>query len=252
MLCFRNLAALATMSSTGATAIDAGEVGSLVLPYQDGYCVIPSASTKNLRAVFADDQTVSVIALLGVTSGADISGYDVNFVSTSTLYNLQVTQDYRTNAHQTGNIAALFATAQTGDTFDVAMPATTNDVIAHQLWIGDGVRVKGHISTPRSVLGGAEIVQPPSGAIFASQRPSWRKYSVSLPAVTDAQWSDPGGLIELESLGNGAEALFLPAGVSTDGARVGALAIHGAVTGFNSQQIRRGLRAVTFDITECR
>ena len=252
MLCFRNLASLATMSSTGATAINTTEAATLKLPYKGGYCVIPASGTKNLRAVLSGTKPVSVVALLGVTSSADIDDYDVNFVSTSTLYSLGVTQDYRVAAHQTGTIAALFASAQSGTTFDLELPATTNAVQALQFWIGDGVRVKGHVSMPRAVLGGAEIVQPPSGAIFASARPSWRKYSVSLPAVTDAQWSDPGGLMELESMGNGTEALFLPGGVSTDGARVGALAIHGAITGFNSQQIRRGLRSVTFDITEGR
>lgn len=252
MLCFKNLASLATMSSTGATAINTTEAATLKLPDKGGYCVIPASSTKNLRAVLSSTQTVSVVALLGVTSSADIDDYEVNFVSTSTLYNREVIQDYRKNAHQTGTIAALYDVAQSGTTFDIELPATTNAVQVLQFWIGDGVRVKGHISMPRSVLGGSEIVQPSSGAIFASSRPAWRKYSVSLPAVTDAQWLDPGGLMELESMGNGTEALFLPAGVSTDGARVGALAIHGAITGFNSQQIRRGLRSVTFDITEGR
>ena len=104
----------------------------------------------------------------------------------------------------------------------------------------------------RVSLGGSEIVQPPSGAIFVADRPAWRKYSVTLPAVTDAQWHDAGGLIELESSGNGTEALVLPGGVSSDGVRVGLLAIHGAITNFSAQQIKRGVRAVTFEITECR
>lgn len=252
MLCFKNLASLTTLTSTGATAINTTEAATLKGAYKSGYCVIPASSTKNLRAVFASTKTVSVCALLGVTSSADISAYDPNFISTTTLYSLRVTQDLRAAAHQTGNYAALYAEAQAGVTFDIALSATSQAVQVRQLWIGDGVRVKGHVSMQRGVFGGSEIVQPPSGAIFTATRPSWRKYSVSLPAVTDTQWGDAGGLMELESLGNGAEALFMPNGVSSDGARVGLLAIHGAVTGFNSQQIRQGLRAVTFDITECR
>lgn len=252
MLCFKNLASLATLSSTGATAIDTTEAATLKRAQKDGCCVIPASGNKNLRAVLSSTQSVSVCALLGVTSSANIDDYDLNFVSTSTLYSIGVTQDYRVAAHQTGSIVSIFEAAQSGTTFDIELPATSQAVQVRQLWIGDGVRVKGFIGMQRGVLGGSEIVQPPSGAIFTSTRPSWRKYSVTLPAVTDAQWNDEGGLIELESLGNGAEVLFMPAGVSSDSARVGLLAIHGAISGFNSQQLRRGLRAVTFDITEGR
>jgi hypothetical protein len=252
MLCFKNLVSLATLSSTGTTAVNLTEAATLKRALKDGFCTFPAASDKTLRAVFAADQVVSVFAMLGAVCLDDISGYDPNFISASTLVNKQLDQDLRARAHQTENFVAVYDSAQTGDTFDLELSATSSAVYTRQLWIGDGVRVKGHLSMQRSAQGGAEIVQIPSGATFVSTRPTWRKYSVALSAVTDAQWGDAGGLMELESLGNGTEALFMPQGVSSDAARVGLLAIHGVVTNFSVQQLRRGLRAVTFDITECR
>lgn len=252
MLCFRNLASLATLSSTGATAIDTTEAATLKRAQKDGYCVIPASGGKTLRAVFGSSKPVSVMALLGVTSAADIPNYGPNFINVTQGLSTQLDQSLRLAAKQTENYVCVFSSNETGTTFEIEFSATSQAVQVRQLWIGDGVRVKGFIGMPRGVLGGSEIVQPPSGAVFPSARPSWRKYSVTLPAVTDAQWNDEGGLIELESLGNGAEVLFMPAGVSSDAPRVGLLAIHGFITGFNSQQLRRGLRAVTFDITESR
>ena len=252
MLCFKNLVSLATFSSTGTTPVNLTEAATLKQPLKDGFCTFPSASDKTLRAVFAADQDVSVFAMLGAVCLDDITGYDPNFISASTLVNKQLDQDLRASAHQTENYVAVYAAAQSGDTFDLELSATSSAVYARQLWIGDGVRVKGLMSMQRSSQGGAEIVQPTSGAIFSAARPSWRKYSVTLPAVTDAQWGDDGGLIELESMGNGTEVLFMPQGVSSDAARVGLLAIHGVMTNFSAQQLRKGLRAVTFEITECR
>ena len=252
MLCFKNLASLATLTSAGATAINTTEAATLKTAYKAGFCTIPATSTKTLRAVFGADQSVSVCALLGVTCSADIASYAPNFISASTLSNKVLSQDLRALAHQSDTFAALFDSAQSGDTFDFEFSATAAAVQVRQLWIGDGIRNLPHISMQRVSLGGSEIVQLSSGATYVADRPAWRKYSVTLPAVTDAQWSDAGGLIELESGGNGTEALLMPGGVSTDGARVGLLAIHGAITNFSAQQLRRGLRAVTFDITECR
>jgi hypothetical protein len=251
MLCFKNLASLATLTSTGATAINTTEAATLKLAYKAGYCVIPAASTKTIHLA-CSSQKIGVMALLGVTSSADITNYDPNFINVTQGLSTQLEQSLRSAAHQTSNYVCVFSGNEAGTSFDIEFSATAQAVQVRQLWFGDGVRVKGHISMQRSALGGAEIVQPPSGAIFAATRPAWRKYSVTLPDVTDAQWSDAGGLMELESMGNGTEALFMPGGVSTDAPRVGLLAIHGAVTNFTAQQIRRGLRAVTFDITECR
>ena len=252
MLCFKNLASLATLTSTGTTAINTTEAATLKHSLKDGFCTFPAASDKTLRAVFAASQNVGVFALLGVVCLDDINNYDPNFINVTQLVNTQLAQSLRARAHQTENYVCVYSSNEPGTTFDLELSATSSAVYARQLWIGDGVRVKGLISMQRSSQGGAEIVQPTSGAIFSAARPSWRKYGVTLPAVTDAQWSDDGGLIELESMGNGTEVLFMPQGVSSDAARVGLLAIHGVVTNFSAQQLRRGLRAVTFEITECR
>jgi hypothetical protein len=252
MICFKNLASLATLTSTGTTAINTTEAATLKRALKDGFCTFPAASDKTLRAVFAADQNVSVFAMLGVVCLDDISGYDPNFISASTLVNKQLDQDLRARAHQTENFVAVYAAAQTGDTFDLELSVTSSAVYARQLWIGDGVRNLPGINMQRVSLGGAEIVQLTSGATFVSARPSWRKYSVTLPYVTNEQWHDAGGLIELESSGNGTEALIMPGGVSSDSARVGLLAVHGVITNFSAQQIKRGVRAVTFEITECR
>ncbi len=252
MLCFKNLVSLATMQNAGATAINLTQAATLKNTYKDGYCTFPAAGGKVLRLQFAASQNISVFALLGVSSTADITNYDPDFISPSTLANKKLSQSLRARAHQSENYVAVYSAAQSASTFEVSLSATSQNVYAHQLWIGDGIRALPGINMQRVSLGGAEIIQPTSGAIFASQRPSWRKYSVTLPAVTDAQWGDDGGLLELESLGNGTEAFLMPGGVSSDSARVGSLAIHGAITNFSAQQIKRGIRAVTFDITECR
>ena len=251
MICFKNLARLATITSTGATAINTTDAATLKEPYKNGFCELPASGGKTMRLQFAANQTVSVVAMLGAICLSDLTAYDPNFIAVDTLFNLRLSQDLRANAHQTENFAAVFA-PQVGDTFDIETSATPQPVYLRQLWIGDGVRNLPQISMQRVALGGAEIVQLTSGAMFVSQRPSWRKYAVTLPYVTDAQWHDAGGLIELESSGNGTEALLIPGGVSSDADRVGLLAIHGAVTNFTAQQIKRGVRAVTFDITECR
>ena len=252
MLCFKNLVSLATFTSTGATAINLTQAGTLKRAYKDGACTLTAAGLKTLRAVFGSTQSVSVIAWLGATCSVD--GDELyGFYCPATGDLKEIEQNFRLRAHQTETICAVFPQLiNPATTFDLNCPGTAQNVTMRQLWIGDGIRSLPGINMQRVSLGGAEIVQPSSGAIFTAVRPSWRKYSVTLPAVTDAQWGDAGGLLELESLGNGTEALLMPGGVSSDAARVGLLAIHGSITNFGSQQIKRGLRAVTFDVTECR
>lgn len=251
MICFKNLASLATLTSTGATAINTTEAATLKRAYKDGYCTIPAASTKTLHLACAS-KNISVMALLGVTCSVDISNYDPNFVNVTQGLSTQLDQSLRASAHQTENYVCVFSSNEAGASFDIEFSATAQAVQIRQLWFGDGVRNLPNINMQRVSLGGSEIVQLTSGATFVSERPAWRKYSVTLPYVTNEQWHDAGGLIELESSGNGTEALLMPGGVSTDAARVGLLAIHGAITNFSAQQIKRGVRAVTFDITECR